>query len=155
MTSYFDKQQHWTRLSDGTPSKRRFMSGRWHNVTIFVTEASSHHALVQCPMMQRQESFPQTGPHTPLLAKKFANVSTLTNAPGVMSVHLPMYVSTQAKGAPRRYELQRVHTLTHSHLEKEPHGFRYKFSRTNSPLRSETPSQRPQLELRNKSSEES
>ena len=120
-----------------------------------MTEALSHHALVQCPMMQRQESFPQTGPHTPLLAKKFANVSTLTNAPGVMSVHLPMYagmqdarVSNQAKGAPRRYELQRAHTLTHSHLEKEPHGFRYKFSRTNSPLRSETTSQRPQLELR-------
>ena len=120
-----------------------------------MTEASTHHALVQCPMMQRQESFPQTEPHTPLLAKKFANVSTLTNAPGVMSVHLPMYagmqdarVCTQAKGAPRRYELQRAHTLTHSHLEKEPHGFRYKFSQTNSPLRSETTSQRPQLELR-------
>ena len=81
----------------------------------------SHHG--SAPSHQ-QPSLIQTGPPTPHPVKKFASGSTLANALGETSVPLPMSagtrdarVSTLAKGAPRRHELQRAHALTHSHLE--------------------------------------
>ena len=88
---------------------------------IFVTKTMSHHG--SAPSHQ-QPSLIQTGPPTPHPVKKFASGSTLANALGETSVPLPMSagtrdarVSTLAKGAPRRHELQRAHALTHSHLE--------------------------------------
>ena len=99
-------------------------------------------------MTQQEQSLLQTKPHTPLPGKKSANDSTSTNAPEVMSVHLPMpvgpldvRVNTQAMGAPGRYELQRAHTPTHSHLEKEPLGTMHM---TSSHFEKETEDQRPQ-----------
>ena len=89
----------------------------------------------------------QTEPPTQPQVKKSARGLTTTDAPEAANASLPTSVGTQAarvctleQGAPRRRELQRAHTSTHSHFEKEPQYTSHKRQEaltTNSQLESE------------------